>query len=127
LLARGHSRLFLASELLWYGLFWIGIWVVRDTGQALPEHIGIVYLAAYAGYWLFVAVYIPRLRAYGPYLRSNHLLCLFAAIPVVLTIALNWHATLVDWMRSGLSVVAALAFSVVVLRPWRILSLKKRS
>ena len=128
LLARGHSRLFLASELLWYGLFWIGIWMVRDAGSALPEHIGIAYLVSYAGYWLFVAVYVPRLRSYGPHLRTNYLLCLCAAMPVALAIALSWHATMhIDWMRSALSVVPALVFSAAVLRPWRLISLKNRS
>ncbi|CAJ0787556.1 MULTISPECIES: oligosaccharide flippase family protein [Ralstonia] len=128
LIARGHSRLFLASELLWYGLFWIGIWVVRDTGHALPEHIGIAYLVSYAGYCLFVAMYVPRLRSYGPHLRASHLLCLCAAIPIALTIVLNWHTTAhIDWMRNTLSVLPALAFSAAALRPWRLISLKNRS
>lgn len=129
LLARGHSRLFLASELLWYGLFWMGIWVVRDTGQALPEHIGIAYLVSYAGYWLFVAVYTPWLRSYGSHLWASYLLCLCAAVPVALTITLNWHATTahIDWLRGTLSVMPALAFSAAVLRPWRLIPQKNRS
>ncbi|ANA34121.1 Lipid III flippase [Ralstonia mannitolilytica] len=128
LLARGHSRLFLASELLWYGLFWIGVWMVRDTTEALPEHIGIAYLVSYAGYWLFVAVYAPRLRSYGPHLRTSYLLCLCAAIPVAVAILLNWQTTRhIDWLRNTLSLIPALTFSVAVLRPWRLISLKNHS
>lgn len=127
LLARGHSRLFLASELLWYGVFWAGVWVIRDSGAALLEHIGTVYLIAYAVYWLFVAVYAPYIRMRGQGLASSYLLCLFASVPVALTVLLNWHAaTHIDWVGCAVGMTSALLFSVTVLRPWRLLSLKNR-